>query len=201
MDAIGHYRRPMAAASSVSRLALERFARIKVMVVVVLIALGGTLPRTGAAMQSVALGWDASPDLSVVGYVVYWGSATGEYDSRLDVFTNTAATITGLVEGTTYYFVVKSYNAAGLESSPSNEVRFIAPGLVQIVSRARSLSPAHIAFPILPGLTYRLEASSDLKTWTQIWQVTGTENTWVEYLDTQSAVLPRRFYRVHSLVQ
>jgi uncharacterized repeat protein (TIGR01451 family) len=84
------------------------------------------------ADQSVSLAWDPSPDTNVVGYAVYYGSASGAYDSRLDVGTNTLATVAGLLKGLTYFFVVTAYDADGLESEPSNEVSFDVPGFADI---------------------------------------------------------------------
>ena len=36
-------------------------------------------------------------------------------------------TISGLVEGQTYYFVATSYTVLGLESIPSNEIAYLVP--------------------------------------------------------------------------
>jgi len=68
---------------------------------------------TGYADQSVALLWDPSPSPDVVGYAVYYGTASGVYTTRLDAGTNTVATINGLTEGLTYFFVVTSYDEYG----------------------------------------------------------------------------------------
>lgn len=84
------------------------------------------------AAQTVSLAWDASPDTNVVGYAVYYGTASGAYDSRLDVGTNTSATVTGLARGLTYFFVATAYDADGLESDPSNEVSFDVPGVADL---------------------------------------------------------------------
>ena len=82
--------------------------------------------------QSVSLAWDGSPDTNVIGYILYSGNASGDYGSRLDVGTNIVTTVSGLIEGNTYYFVITAYNAAGIESEQSNEVKFIVPGLVRM---------------------------------------------------------------------
>ncbi len=81
-------------------------------------------PRA-TAQPSVSLIWDPSPDTNVVGYALYYGNASGSYNSRLDVGTNLTGTVTGLTEGRTYYFVAVAYNAQGVESPPSNEVNFL----------------------------------------------------------------------------
>src|SRR5882672_12401480 len=83
------------------------------------------------ADQSVSLAWDKSPDTNVVGYAVYYGNSSGAYDSRLEVGTNTVATVT-VPGGLTYFFVATSYDADGLESEPSNEVNYSVPGVVDL---------------------------------------------------------------------
>jgi hypothetical protein len=56
-----------------------------------------------------------------------WGPASGDYTQSTDVGNSTTTTVTGLSSGSTYYFAVTAYNAAGTQSSPSNEVSFTAP--------------------------------------------------------------------------
>jgi len=94
---------------------------------------------TGYADQSVALLWDPSPSPDVVGYAVYYGTASGVYTTRLDAGTNTVATINGLTEGLTYFFVVTSYDEYGNESDPSNEVSFNVPGVAVAINALTTL--------------------------------------------------------------
>jgi hypothetical protein len=57
--------------------------------------------------------------------------------------------------------------------------------------------PLRLQFPASPGLSYQLEASSDLKTWTTLWQPgLVTAYTTLEFSDPQSSALPQRFYRL-----
>jgi hypothetical protein len=79
------------------------------------------------AAQSVALGWDPSPDPSAVGYAVHYGTDSGIYTSRVDAGTNTTIIIAGLLEGLTYYFVATAYDGRGNESIPSGELVFTVP--------------------------------------------------------------------------
>jgi hypothetical protein len=79
--------------------------------------------------QTLSLTWDASPDTTVAGYRVYYGTESGVYPSQVDAGTNTSTIITGLAERGTYYFVVTAYTADGLESLPSNEVSYFVPFL------------------------------------------------------------------------
>lgn len=74
---------------------------------------------------TLSLAWNAVPDPSVTGYILYYGSSSPlsygscAYDHR--VFSPSPnATVTGLASNTTYYFAVSAYN--GLESACSDEV-------------------------------------------------------------------------------
>ncbi len=79
------------------------------------------------AVQSVSLAWDPSADPSVVGYFRYYGTTTGNYTNQVNVANVTSTTIPGLVAGATYFFAVTAYDAAGLESGPSAEIRYTVP--------------------------------------------------------------------------
>src|SRR5579863_721950 len=72
------------------------------------------------AQQAVTLAWDADTSGSVLGYVVYVGTASEAYTSRFDVGTNTSFTATNLQPGMTNYFAVTAYTAQS-ESLPSGE--------------------------------------------------------------------------------
>lgn len=87
-------------------------------------AIGGMTAWGG---QSVTLAWDPSADTNVVGYALYYGTSSGTYPNRVDVGSVTNATVSGLQEGVVYYFVATAYDAASLESLPSNEVSYSVP--------------------------------------------------------------------------
>jgi len=77
--------------------------------------------------QSVTAAWSPSRDSTVVGYRVYYGTASGAYSSWLEAGTNTTITIPDLQEGTTYYLAAVSYDDAGIESVLSNEASYTVP--------------------------------------------------------------------------
>jgi hypothetical protein len=68
----------------------------------------------------VDLTWRASPDTDILGYLVYYGPAQGEYfgeeallgASPIDAGKRTSLRIDGLVNGTLYYFTVAAYDRA-----------------------------------------------------------------------------------------
>jgi hypothetical protein len=74
--------------------------------------------------NTVSLAWEASPDPSVVGYNLSYGTASGDYTQSTDVGSSLSGVISGLSPSTTYFAVVTAYNAAGLHSLSSNEVSF-----------------------------------------------------------------------------
>jgi Fibronectin type III domain len=81
------------------------------------------------ASSTVTLSWDKSPGRAVKGYRLYYGTTSRRYSETIDVRNVTTYTISNLIGGKRYYFVVKAYNAAGKESPPSNECPFYISSL------------------------------------------------------------------------
>jgi hypothetical protein len=77
------------------------------------------------AQSSVTLAWNASTN-GVTGYRVYQGTASGVYTKSVLTPNVTQTTISNLVDGTQYYFVVTAFNAAGVESAYSTELPYTA---------------------------------------------------------------------------
>lgn len=102
----------------------------------------GFAPRGVQGAQNVTVVWDRNTETDVSGYRVIYGTASGQFSQTQDVGPANSATIAGLPEGVTYYVAVTAYNAAGAESSPSNEVSFVVPG--------GSSHPAPTAAPTIP---------------------------------------------------
>jgi hypothetical protein len=62
------------------------------------------------------------------GYHLKLGFARGEENTVINVLGQQTSTWTvSLQSHTTYFFVVTAYNAAGVESIPSNEVSYTSP--------------------------------------------------------------------------
>ncbi len=90
--------------------------------------------------QSVTLAWDSNPEPDIAGYRLYYGATSGSYRQYVDTSTTTA-TVSNLIEGTTYYFAATAFNTAGIESAFSTEVSYLVPGqipsfLVNVSTRA-----------------------------------------------------------------
>ena len=91
----------------------------------------GSLP---VHAQSIRLAWDPSPD-TVAAYAVLQGTSSGVYTSEVLVpGTSTSADVPNLKSGSTYYFVVKAVNAAGLRSSATNQVSVTIPAATTTTS-------------------------------------------------------------------
>jgi hypothetical protein len=70
----------------------------------------------------VTLAWDANTQPGITGYKIYYGTASGNYTSTLDVGNVTTYTVTGLNSVTNYCFAATCYNDYRTESGYSNEV-------------------------------------------------------------------------------
>ncbi len=161
------------------------------------ICIAAAFVMTGSlrADQTASLAWN--PVGNVAGYALYVGNVSGNYGTRLDVGTNTQITVTGLKEGKTNYFAVTAYNSARIESPVSSAVPYIVPGLLRFTPPSKLVSSGTISFPVAAGHSYELQASTNLATWTNLWQTTvWSSNSWEQYTDWQSSSYPKRFYRL-----
>jgi hypothetical protein len=82
------------------------------------------------ATGSVTLAWNRCTDPIVAGYNVYWGGTSGAYTNEINAGNATNVTISGLSQGTTYYFAATTYSAVGMESPFSSEVSYLVPSNV-----------------------------------------------------------------------
>ena len=81
----------------------------------------GGIPTVSVAYVT----WDAVPSAEVVGYIVYYGTESGNYTHTIDVASATSAFIPDLIPGTSNFCAVTAYDAGRLESDFSDEVSFI----------------------------------------------------------------------------
>ncbi|MBT8351854.1 MAG: fibronectin type III domain-containing protein, partial [Deltaproteobacteria bacterium] len=81
-------------------------------------------PVMAHALTPVTVAWDANnpaPD----GYIIYWGTSSGNLTNSHDAGSATQYTIPDLQEGATYYFAATAYeddNGVRNESIPSEEI-------------------------------------------------------------------------------
>jgi hypothetical protein len=81
------------------------------------------VPDIGRAAD-VTLAWDPNDEPDVAGYIVYYGTASRDYNYDVDVGNYNGCTISGLAEDKAYYFTVTAYDAEGNESSYSEEIAY-----------------------------------------------------------------------------
>ena len=87
-----------------------------------LFLVGERSPNNSPDPGVVALGWNPSPDTRATGYFLCWGLASTDCTNFLDVGNVTNATVAGLVPNVGYYFTIVTYDAAGDQSPPSNQI-------------------------------------------------------------------------------
>ena len=76
-----------------------------------------------AQAQSLRLAWDPPPGDVAVSYVVERGTSAGTYTITYPVEAGaTSLTLTDLTAGKKYFFIVRTVDAKGVRSAPSNEI-------------------------------------------------------------------------------
>ena len=118
---------------------------MKALMAVVIGLLAATLAHAG---PGITVQWnmptnnvDGTPLTDLAGAKIYYGTESRVYTEVVDAGNTNTLTVTGLVEGVTYYFTATAYNTAGLESDFCNEAsrryRIEAPpGTVLILAAA-----------------------------------------------------------------
>jgi chitinase len=106
--------------AALSRIALHLSSRLQASLLILILA-------PSAFAGSVRLAWDPSSGPNVAGYMLYYGLARGSYSVGVNVGNFTTAALSGLQDGSTYYFVATAYDAYGKESAFSNEVSYTVP--------------------------------------------------------------------------
>jgi uncharacterized repeat protein (TIGR02543 family) len=105
---------------------MSSFTLARILVVLILSTLLAFIAGTLFAAQ-VTLTWDTVTGQSISGYKIYYGTASRNYTTSVDAKNVTSFPVSGLQDGTTYYFAATVYNAAKAESGFSNEVTYTTP--------------------------------------------------------------------------
>lgn len=57
--------------------------------------------------------------------------------------------------------------------------------------------PALIQFPVEPGHWYEVQATTDLQSWTTVWQTDVADaNVWLQFADPEAGAFSSQFYRL-----
>lgn len=108
-------------------------------------ALAFVLAPSAVHAGEVKLAWDANTESDLAGYRIYYGNASGTYQSTVDVGNVTSYTVTGLGDGLLYFFAVTAYGTTSGESGFSNEVS------TTVVTVADTIAPlvSSVAVPVI----------------------------------------------------
>jgi len=150
---------------------------------------------------TVKIAWDPPPgEPDIAGYVLYWGTESRNYSARINVAGGDVlvAEATGLEEGQQYFFAVRSFNSALIQSDYSEELTY-TPGQTLLVQQAANAeSTTEIRFQGARGKTYELLASDNLRDWVSIYYSDPlSASGWVTVVEN-ATLKPAavRFYRL-----
>ena len=120
---------------------------------ILLVYLGLLAISANVFAADVALTWAASTAANVGGYKVYYGISSGVYTASVDAGKKTSYQISGLKQGTPYYFAVTAYDLTKtVESGHSTEATAIATPLVNFTASQTS-GTAPFAVNFTPTVT------------------------------------------------
>lgn len=157
------------------------------------------MPSVRAATAApLTLAWNPANDLSVKGYAIYYGPTNQPTTNRLDVGMSNSATLFNLQANVTYRVYAVSYNAAGVESVPSNPV-LITQGVIARLKLAKQANGSvKLTFSAAPGTVTQVQyASSPVgATWRNLGTTTTDTSGNGTMTDTTATQASRRFYRV-----
>jgi putative Ig domain-containing protein/glucodextranase-like protein len=81
---------------------------------------------TLAQASTVTIAWNANTEPNIGGYLVFFGTGSGNYEGYVDVGAATTAVMNAADSTRTYYFAVAAYSTSGLRSALSAEVSWKA---------------------------------------------------------------------------
>lgn len=147
------------------------------------------------AVRSVTFAWDRNSETNIVDYRIYYGGASRTYTNTVDTGNATSVTISNLAEGVTYYFAATAFDTLGLESDFSDEITYLVPMAAGVQMRVAPAGQTILTVTGPIGRTYEIQATQDLKTWTNIGTVTLGAGGVLNFTDTNAPAFSKRFYR------
>jgi hypothetical protein len=155
---------------------------------------------------AILLTWSAVPNEGVVGYTVYYGPASGDYVSSLNLGAVTNTVVQGLTGGQTYYFAVASMDAYGNQGPYSSEASAVAPYSGPIILQTQVYADSEgQAYAMVVNTTsvvsgnWEMDYSTDLQNWTYYTSGVGAGNgdgyDVYAYIPMDPTV-PQMFFRV-----
>lgn len=131
-----------------------------------LICLAALVGFNVAYPAEVSLTWDANTEAELGGYEILYGTQSGSYNVVEDVGNMTFHTVTGLEDGTTYYFVARAYDTTKtVFSDYSNEVSASIPFPPAAPMAVMSLSPTVGGAPLTVTFTDLSQGDVQSRLW------------------------------------
>jgi hypothetical protein len=78
-------------------------------------------------MQTAEVTWILSTATNIVSYKLYYGVASRTYTNKISVGNVTNLLVSGLADGTTYYFATTAVKSMGAERAFSPETSYVVP--------------------------------------------------------------------------
>jgi len=140
---------------------------------------------------SVRLAWNPAISTNIVGYRIYYGTVSRSYTNVVAIGNNTNVTISGLVQGRTYYFAATTVDTAGHQSGFSNEASNTVPVMTALAAAARSSGQFSFTVSGVAGQRYVVQASTNLLNWIPL----QTNTLPFLFTDTNAVKFKQRYYR------
>lgn len=146
----------------------------------------------------VSLGWNPPNDSNVKGYVLYYGATNLPATNRIVVGTNLTVTVTNMLANITYRLFAVSYNAADVESVPSNQLLLTPPAISSVKIAAQTNRNMKLDCRAAAGTVCGIQFSSTMLpgSWRTLTNVTANSLGNIALIDASSSRVPKRFYRV-----
>ena len=149
----------------------------------------------------VSLQWDKSESPEVVGYQLYWGTESRNYDRAWDVGSVTRATISGLHEGTNYFFALRAYDASGNEGDFSDEISYTAPPAEEpmLYPSCNSNGIFALSFYATPFSEWTVLLSRDFVQWQPLSSVIIGPTGYAEFQERLEPAPRGRYFRLQRI--
>ena len=146
----------------------------------------------------IRLAWNPPNDPNVKGYVLYYGLTNQSATNRVVVGTNLTVTITNMLASTTYRLHAVSYNAASVESEPSNQLLLTPPAISSIKIACQTNRTMKLDCLAAAGTVCGIQFSSTMLpgSWRTLTNMTANALGNIALIDASSSRVPKRFYRV-----
>jgi hypothetical protein len=162
--------------------------------------------RALSGSPSVELTWNAVPNEGVVGYNIYYGTASGSYNNSTSCGAVNDFVVQGLYGGQTFYFAVAAVDAYGNQGPLSSEASATTPPPPPIVLQTHLYTDdsgqpflMEINTPSTVFGPWQMDSSPDLVNWTPYTSGYGSGNGDGYDVDVEVSLdptVPEMFFRV-----